>query len=278
MLSFCRNWIIFPFARNDVQLQQIRTLSLWSYKACISFYFASRRWSYIKLWSECRKNGFFWWRCSLHWRREHRNLRRFWLWYYFLAWNSYKITQINRERNYISRCCEKPQCIPVVDTINMSVLLMSSIALISFWPRTFYGTSLQQLLGHSTTIMIDTLYPISTFNQQLTNLEQIHIRCSLHCERWTVKGKDCASALRSFREITYPTDEWRKQLLRLKSWVISGSPERWMEFCRLWWTAIALKCSYLFQLFDFYCLLVQLLLFLKIYFFCFFSFMTLSEK
>ena len=129
-------------------------------------------------------------------------------------------------------------------TINMSVLLMSSIALISFWPRTFYGTCLQQLLRHSTTIMIDTLYPVSTLNQQLTNLEQTHIRFSLHCERWTVKGKGCASALRSFKEITYRMDEWTKQLLRLKSWVISGSPEQWMEFLCLWWTVTAFRCSY----------------------------------
>ena len=163
-------------------------------------------------------------------------------------------------------------------TINMSVLLMSSIALISISPRTFYGTCLLQLLSHSTTITIDTLYPISTLNQQLTNLEQTHIRCSLQCERWTVKGKDCASVLRSFQEITYWTDEWTKQLLRLKNWVIFGSLEQWMEFRRLWWTVIEFKCSYLFQLFDFYCLLVQYLLFLKFYFFVFFSFMTLSEK
>ena len=149
---------------------------------------------------------------------------------------------------------KNPSTIPA--TINMSVQLMSSIALISFWPRTFYGTCLQQLLRHSTTIMIDTLYPISTLNQQLTNLEQTHIRCSLHCERWTVKGEDCASALRSFKEITYRTDEWTKQLLRLKSWVISGSPEQWMELHLLWWTVNVSKCSYLFHLFDFYCLLV----------------------
>ena len=165
---------------------------------------------------------------------------------------------------------KNPSAFPA--TINMSVLLMSSIALISFWPRTFYGTCLQQLLRHSTTIMIGTLHPTSTHNQQLTNLKQTHIQCSLHCERWTVKRKDCASALRSFKEITYRTDEWKKQLLRLKSWVISGSPEQWIELRRLWWTVIAFKCSYLFQLFDFYCLLVQnLFFFLKIY--CFVSFL-----
>ena len=146
-------------------------------------------------------------------------------------------------------------------TINIPILLMSSIALISFWTRTIYGTWFQQLLCHSATIMIHTLCSISTLNQQLNNLEQTHIRCSLHCERWTVKGRDCASALDSFKEITYRTDEWTKQLLRLKSWVISGNPEQWMEFHRLWWTVIVFKYSYLLQMFDFFCLLVQYLFF-----------------
>ena len=72
-------------------------------------------------------------------------------------------------------------------TINITVLLMSSITLICFWNRTVYGTWFQQLLCHSTTLMIDTLCPINTINQQLTNLEQTPIRCSLHCEGWTVK-------------------------------------------------------------------------------------------
>ena len=111
--------------------------------------------------------------------------------------------------------------------------------------------------------MIDTLCPISTLNQQLTNLEQTHIRCFLHCEGWTVKGRDCASALHFFNEITYQTEEWTKQFLLLNSWVISRNPEQGMEFHRLWWTVSLFKCSYLFQLFDFYCLLVQYLLFFE---------------
>ena len=162
-----------------------------------------------------------------------------------------KIRQINRERNYNSISCEKPQCIPSND--QHTCFLMSSIALISFWTRT---TWFQQLLCHSATLMIHTLCSISTLNQQLNNLEQTHIQCSLHYERWTVKGRDCASALHSFKKITYRTDEWTKQLLRLKSWVISGSPEQWMELHLLWWTVIVSKCSYLFHLFDFFCLLV----------------------
>ena len=65
------------------------------------------------------------------------------------------------------------------------------------------------------------------------------------------------NGLHFFKEITYRTDEWTKQWLQLKIWVISGNPEQWMEFHRLWWTVSAFKCSYLFQLFDFFCLVVQ---------------------
>ena len=158
-------------------------------------------------------------------------------------------------------------------TINIHVLLMSGIALISFWSRTIYGTWFQQLICHSATRMIHTLCSISTLNQKLNNLERTHIRCSLHCERWTVKGRDCASASHSFKEVTYRTDEWSKQLLKLKNWVICGSPEQWMELHRLWWTVIVSKCSYLFHLFDFYCLLVHFLLFFFSKFYLFVPFL-----
>ena len=171
---------------------------------------------------------------------------------------------------------KNPSAFPV--TIGKTVLLMSSINLISFWTRTIDGTWFQQLLCHSITLMIDTLCPISTLNQQLTNLEQIHFRCFLPCEGWTVKGRDCASAMHSFNEITYQTDEWTKQLLRLKSWVISGNPEWWTEFRRLWWTIIVFKCSHVLHLFDFYCLLVQNLLFLFENLLFLFTLMTLSGK
>ena len=156
---------------------------------------------------------------------------------------------------------KNPSAFPV--TSGITVFLMSSINLKSSWTRTIYGTWFQQLLCHSILVKIDTLCPISTLNRQLTNLEQTHIQCSLHCEGWTVKGRDCASASHFFNEITYQMDEWTKQLLRLKSWVISGNPERWMEFRRWWGTVIVFICSQLFNLFDFYCLLVQYLLFFR---------------
>ena len=125
-----------------------------------------------------------------------------------------KIRHINRERNYISRPCEKPQCIPsndqhtcVVDEQHSSNIFLNPYKLWDMVPAA----------PSSATRMIHTLCSISTLNQKLNNLERTFIRCSLHCERWTVKGRDCASALHSFKEITYRTDERTKQLLRLKS-------------------------------------------------------------
>ena len=112
-------------------------------------------------------------------------------------------------------------------TINITVLLMRRKSPISFRTRTIYGTWIQQVLCHSTKILKGTLYRISTFKRYFNNLEQAYIRCSVHCNRWTAKGSDCASALRSSKEITYRTDQWTKQFLRLKSWVIFGSPEEW---------------------------------------------------
>ena len=75
----------------------------------------------------------------------------------FLPETPAKIRQINRERNYISRSCEKPQCIPSNDQHVCPVHEQ-----------------------HSSKIF---LTPYILWDQQLTNLEQTHIRCSLHCER-----------------------------------------------------------------------------------------------
>ena len=173
---------------------------------------------------------------------------------------------------------KNPSAFPV--TINITVFLMRSISLISFWIRTIYGTWFQQPLYHSITLMIDTLCPINTLNQQLTSLEQTHIRCFLHCDGWTVKERDCASALHSFNEITYQTDDFTKQLLRLKGWVISGNPGQGVEFRRWWWTVIVFKCSYLFHLFEFYCLPTQKLFFFEnlLFLFSFFGWLWVRSK
>ena len=185
--------------------------------------------------------------------------------------------QIARERNQISRSCENLSAVPA--SINIAVLLMSSIPVISLWTLTIYRTWVQQLLCHSTALMVETICPISLLYQQFTNLAQTHSRCFLPYERWTVRRRDCASVSHSFEEFTYQEGEWTRQLLLLKSWVISGNPEKWMDFHCLWRTVIVFKCSYLFQLSDFFCLPVQYLLFsLKTHLFCSLSLMTLSEK
>ena len=170
---------------------------------------------------------------------------------------------------------KNPSSLPA--TIKISVLLMSSnIVLMSFWTRTYHRTWLQQLLCHSDTLIIHTLCPISALSQKLTNLEQTHIRCSLHCERWTVKGRDCALVLHSFKKNAYRMDKWTKQLLRLRSWVMSGNQEQWMEFHRFSLISIVTKCSCLFQLFDLIAGTI-VVVFLENFFLYSLSLMTLSK-
>ena len=169
-----------------------------------------------------------------------------------------------------------PNAIPA--TINISFLLISSIPLKSFWTGTIYGTWFQQLLCYSTAPMIKTLCPFSTLNQQLTNLYQTQLRCSLHCEQWKVKGRDWVSAFHFFKEITYQTDDWPKQLLRWKSWVMSGSPAERLEFRRLWWIVIEINGCCLFQSFDVFCCFVGLRKTCCFSLFCSISLVTLSEK
>ena len=188
-----------------------------------------------------------------------------------------KIRQIKREQNYNSRSCEKPKFIRGSNQLNCSIDDQHSYNFLlnpcNFWDMV--QAAFISLNHTNDTYSVSSQYPQLKFHPSRTD-EQTHIRCCLDCERWTVEGRDCATALHSFKEIIYRTDEWTKQLLRLKSWVVSGSPEQWMEFRRLWWTVIVFKCSYLFQLFDFLCLLVIYLLFFENSHFCFFSLMTLS--
>ena len=84
--------------------------------------------------------------------------------------------QINREQKCISRSCEKPSALP--ETINITALLTSSKHLLFFQTRTFYRTWSQQLLCYSTTLKVETVFSNSKLNQQLTKIEQYHIRCS----------------------------------------------------------------------------------------------------
>ena len=187
-----------------------------------------------------------------------------------------KHIQINLQHNYISRSCEKPKCLPNNHQPNYSIveqhsskIFLDPYILWDIVPATIMS------LSHTNDRYCMT---ISTLNHQFSNLERTHIRCALQCEQGTVKARDSASVLHPFNEIKYRTDEWTKQLLRLKNWEFSGNLEQWMEFRRLRWTVILFKCNSLFQLLDYCCLLVQYLLFIWKSIFCSLSSMTVSKK
>ena len=155
---------------------------------------------------------------------------------------------------------------------------MSSIALISFSTRTIYGTWFQQLLCHSTTLMINTVCPISTLNEQLTNLEQFHVQCSLHCERRTVKGKDCASVfILSIILLTGRTSERNSWYGWRVEWSLEAQSKGWSstvcdELYLYLSVAVCFSCFFSFVCWCNICCFFERLLF------CFFSLVTLSEK
>ena len=189
-----------------------------------------------------------------------------------------KIRQINRQRNYIARSWEKSKCFPSNDRYNCFIDKQHNsntfLNLYSFWDM--IPAALMSLNHTFDRSSMSNQYPQPTTHQPRT--DSYPVFSSLR--RMDSQRKDWVSTLNSFNEITYQTDDWTKQLLRLKSWVISGYPERWMEFRRLWWTVIVFKCSHLFHFFDFFCLLVQYFLFFfsKIYFFCSFWWRRVRSK
>ena len=196
----------------------------------------------------------------------------------FLPQTPTKIRQINRERNHISRSCEKSQRIPSNDQHTCSVDEQHSSNIFSN-PYKLWDMVPAALMSFN---HLNDAY--SMFNQlpQLTaqqpRTDSYPVFSPLRA--MDSKKRDCASALHSFKEITYRTDERTKPLLRLKGWLICGSPEQWMELHRLWWTLIVSKCSYLFQktcLISIVCWW-NICCFSKSYLFCSLSLMTLSEQ
>ena len=225
-----------------------------------------------------RKNGFLPWHCAFHWWGEHRCLCIVGLRYYFLPWHSDKKSDRSTENRFsFPEPLKNASAFPVTTNINCIIVEHHS-SNNCLNPYNLWDQIQAALLPPNHTNDRDILCPISTLNQQLTILEQTHIRCSLVCERWRVEIGDWTSALHSFKKTTYPTVEWTKQLLLLKSWVISEIPEHWMETHCLWWAVIVITCSNLFHSFDLYWLLVQNLLLFFWNFFSSLSLMTLDEK
>ena len=160
------------------------------------------------------KNASFWWHCALHWWGEHRDLCRFWLWFYFLPKIPTKIRQINRERNYITRSCEKPNCILINNQHNYSINEHISINFLN--PYNLWDMVPAALLSLNHT---NDRYSISNqYTQPTTHqprADPYPVFSSMQTMDSTKRG--CASALHSFKELTYRTDEWTEQSLRLKS-------------------------------------------------------------
>ena len=64
------------------------------------------------------KTLFFWWHCALHWWEGHVTAEDFDCSFTFYPGTPTKTKEINRERNYISRSCEKSKCIASNDRYN----------------------------------------------------------------------------------------------------------------------------------------------------------------
>ena len=168
-----------------------------------------------------------------------------------------KIRQINRERNYNSRSCEKPQCIPSNDqhTCSADKHHSSDIFLNPYSLWDVVPAAVMSLNHTNDTYSMFNQYPQPTTQQPRT--DSYPVFSSLRTTDNKRKGLRVSFA---FFQRSYSPDGGVNETNATVE-VLSGSPEQWMEFHRLWWTVIVFKCSYLFQLFDFFCLLVQKLLF-----------------
>ena len=108
--------------------------------------------------------------------------------------------QIKRERNYISRSCEKPKCIPSNDQHNCfsdkqhhSKIFLNPYNLWDMVPA-----ALMSLKHTNDRNSMSNQYPQPTTHQHRKDSYQV--LSSLR--RWTVKGRDCGSALHSSNKIT----------------------------------------------------------------------------
>ena len=172
---------------------------------------------------------------------------------------STKNRQINVERNFFSRSCEKPKCIPSNDQHNCSIDEQHT-SNIFLNPYNLWDMIVAALMSTNHTNDRDSMsnqYLQTTIHQLRTN--SYPVLSSL--QTMDTKRKVVRVSIAISQKITYRTNEGTKQLLRLDSWLIFRRPEQWMEFRRLWRSVIVYKCSQFFQLFNFYCLLVQYSLF-----------------
>ena len=123
----------------------------------------------------------------------------------FYSGSPTKIRQINRERNYISRSCEKPKCIPsndqqncFIDEQHNSDIFLNPCNLRDMLPAALMS------LNHT-----NDRYSKSNHCRQPTTHQTKTDSYPAFSSLRTMdkKQRDCASALHSSNEITYQTDE-----------------------------------------------------------------------
>ena len=162
-----------------------------------------------------------------------------------------KIRQINPERNYLSRSCEKSKCILSNDRHNCFIDEQhnSNIFLnpYSFWD--IISAALISLSHASDRYSMSNQYPQPKTHQPRT--DSYPVFSSLR--RMDSQGKGLRVSFAFFQRNYLPDGRVNETVATVEE----------LDFRRLWWTVIVFKSSHMFYSFDFFCLLVQYLLFFR---------------
>ena len=176
-----------------------------------------------------------------------------------------KIRQINQERNYFSRSCGKPQCIPSNDqhTYSVDKQHSSNIFLNPYNLWDMVPAALMSLNLTNDTYSMFNRYPQPTTQQPRT--ESSPVFSSLRT--MTSKSQRLRVSFAFFQTFYLPDGRVNETVATVEELSDLSKPGAMDGNPPLVTNCNCFKCRYLFQLFDFYCLLENLCCFLKIYFF-----------
>ena len=172
-----------------------------------------------------------------------------------------KIRLINRERNYISISCEKSKCIPSNDQHNCFIDEQHN-SNIFLNPYNLWDMVPAALISLNLTNDRDSMsnqYPQPTTQQPRT--DSYPVFSSLRRRDSQRKGLRVSFAF--FQRSYLPDGRVNETVGTVEELSDLWKPGAMDGVRRLWWTVIVFECSHSFHLFDFYCLLVQYLLFFE---------------
>ena len=196
----------------------------------------------------------------------------------FLPETPTKIRQINRERNYISRSCEKPQCIPsndqhvcLVDEQHSSNIFLTPYILWDMSPA-----ALTSLNHNNDRYSISNQYPQPTTHQPRT--DSYPVFSSLRTMNSKRKGLRVSFAFFQKKLLTGRTSErnscygWRVE------WFLEARTNGWSStFCDELYLYLSVAICFTCLL-SIVCCCEICCFFRKFTFFCSLSLMTLSEQ